>query len=101
MASNYDNVVNSVAQIEEEVDLVRAKLEAVSGSFNSSEFTMLTGTCPRKNKHIIERLLFRRTHGHCYIVFKDRDHSSGRDIFICFVSRGIYKNASGKINKIF
>lgn len=53
MASNYDNVVNSVTQIEEEVDLVRAKLEAVSDSFNSSEFVMLTGTCPRKDRHII------------------------------------------------
>lgn len=101
MSANYDNLVSSIAQLDEELDLVDVKLEVVVGSFNSSEFVMLTGTCPRRDRYIIERLIFRKTHGHSYIVFKDREHSSGRDMFVCFVNRGVYKNISNKINNIF
>jgi len=64
--------VANVNQIDEELDLIKAKLEIVSGDFNSNEFIIITGTCPRKSRYIIERLIFRKTQGHSYIVFKDR-----------------------------
>lgn len=53
MAANYDNLVSNVAHLEEELDLVKAKLEIVKGKFNSNEFVMITGTCPRKDRYII------------------------------------------------
>lgn len=62
---------------------------------------VLTGTCPRKDRYIIERLLFRKTHGHSYIIFKDRDSEDQRDLFICFVNKGVYKNISNKLNILF
>lgn len=69
--------------------------------FNSTEFVMLTGTCPKKDRYIIEKLLFRKTHGHSFITFKDRKAESQRDMFICFINKGIYKNINNKINNIF
>jgi len=72
MAANHDSLVANVNQIDEELDLIKAKLEIVSGDFNSNEFIIITGTCPRKSRYIIERLIFRKTQGHSYIVFKDR-----------------------------
>lgn len=62
---------------------------------------MVTGTCPRKDRHIIEKMIFRKTHGHSYIAFRDRNHSSERDMFLCFINKGVYKNISNKINNIF
>lgn len=101
MTNNYDNVITSLARLEEERDLVKAKLEISSDQHTTNEFTILTGTCPRKDRYIIERLLFRKTHGHSYIIFKDRDREDQRDMFICFVSKGVYKNISNKINNLF
>lgn len=62
---------------------------------------MITGTCPRRDKYIIERLLFRKTHGHSFIAFRDRDHASQRDMFLCFINKGVHKNISKKIDNIF
>ncbi len=62
---------------------------------------ILTGTCPRRDRYIIERLLFRKTHGHSYIIFKDRESEDQRDLFVCFVSKGIYKNIASKLNNLF
>jgi len=33
----------------------------VSGNANLNEFIILTGICPRKNRYMIERLIFRKT----------------------------------------
>lgn len=53
MANNYDNIMGKVAAIEEELDLVEAKLQIIKGKSDSNQFMMLTGTCPRKQRHII------------------------------------------------
>lgn len=53
MANNYDNIMGKVAAIEEELDLVEAKLQIIKGKTDSNQFMMLTGTCPRKQRHII------------------------------------------------
>ena len=76
MSNNYDSVLTKVSDIEEELDLVQAKLEIIKGKFDSNEFVMVTGTCPRKDRHIIEKMIFRKTHGHSYIAFRDRNHAS-------------------------
>jgi hypothetical protein len=52
-------------------------------------------------RYIIERLIFRKTQGHSYIIFKDRDSESHRDMFICFVNKGVYKNVSSKLINLF
>lgn len=101
MTTNYDNVISDLCRLEEERDLVNAKLELTSHQTNSNEFVILTGTCHRKDRYIIERLLFRKTHGHSYIIFKDRDSEDQRDLFICFVNKGVYKNISNKLNVLF
>ena len=62
---------------------------------------VITGTCHRKVKYIIEKLIFRKTHGHSYIIFKDRQSELERDMFICFVNKGVYKNISAKLNNMF
>ena len=77
------------------------KLEIISKQSDSNEFIILTGTCHRKVKYIIERLIFRKTQGHSYIIFKDRNGELERDMFICFVNKGIYKNISSKLNNLF
>lgn len=101
MTDSYDNVVNDLCRLEEERDLVRAKLEIAGKQNVDNQFVVLTGTCFRKDRYIIEKLLFRRTHGHSYIVFKDRDSENNRDMFICFVNKGVYKNISTRLNTLF
>jgi hypothetical protein len=101
MTSNYDSVVADLCRLEEERDLVRLKLEIVASQSNSNEFVVITGTCPRKLRYILERLLFRKTHGHSFIIFKDRDSELEMDMFICFVSKGIHKNISTKLATMF
>lgn len=76
-------------------------MEIGSRELASNEFVILTGTCFRKDRYIIERLLFRKTHGHSYIIFKDRISENHRDLFLCFVSKGVYKNVSGKLKNLF
>ena len=101
MTANYDSIVSDICRIQEERDLIRVKLELTSREEHTSEFVVLTGTCPRKDRYIIERLIFRKTHGHSYIIFKDRDSEDTRDMFICFVHKGVYKNISHKLNTVF
>ena len=73
MTDNYDKIIADLNKLEEECDLVRLKLEIVAKYGKNNEFTILTGTCPRKSRYIIERLIFRKTQGHSFIIFKDRD----------------------------
>ena len=101
LSQNHDSIAGNLERSSEELDLVRTKLEVVRGNYNSSEFAMLTGTCARKRRYIIERLVFRKTQGHSYMVFKDReDYVHQRDMFICFVNKGLYRSISQKLNAI-
>ena len=101
LTSNHDSVNRNLEKTSEELDLVKAKLEVAQWNEKSGggEFAMLTGACPRNRRYIIERLVFRKTQGHSYVIFKDRDGKhNNRDMFICFVNKGLYKTISAKLN---
>ena len=72
MTTNFDSVMSTVDHIDEEIDTLRVKLEIIDNNYLSEEFVIITGVCAVKDKHIIERMIFRKTHGHSYLIFRKR-----------------------------
>lgn len=89
----YDRFCVQVGRNLEEVEVGRLKMETIRNKdFLSREFALLTGSCFNKDRYMLERLIFRKTHGHAYLVWASSPQFSERSIFICFINQGIYKH---------
>lgn len=58
----------------------------------SNEFAMLTGSMMNKDRFMIEKIMFRKTRGHSFMVARQSERFDDRSVFVYFISQGIFKH---------